>query len=53
MGFTIFGIRFFDFTSKVTYADAFFTIAVVCGISFIFFLIIRAKSRHLKEQNND
>lgn len=53
MGFTIFGIHFFDFTSKVTYADAFFTIAVVCGVSFIFFLIIRAKSKHLKGQNND
>lgn len=44
MGFTIFGIHFFDFTSKVTYADAFFTIAVVCGISFVLFLIIRTKA---------
>lgn len=53
LGFTLFGIHFFDFTSKVTYADAFLTIALVCGISFIFFLFIRAKSKHLKGQNND
>ena len=45
MGFEIFGIRFFDFTAKVTYADAFLTVAVVCGISFVLFLIVRAKAQ--------
>ncbi|MGX3009996.1 hypothetical protein ACWIUD_00330 [Helicobacter sp. 23-1044] len=51
MGFSIFGIRFFDFTAKVTYADAFLTIALVCGISLILFLILRAKAQ--KITNND
>lgn len=45
MGFSIFGIRLFDFSSKVTYADAFFTIALVCGISFVLFLIVRKKAQ--------
>ena len=53
MGFGIFGIRFFDFSSKVTYADAFLTIALVCGISFALFLIIRTKARNLVEEKNN
>ena len=47
MGFEIFGIHFFDFTAKVTYADAFLTIALVCGISFILFLLVRSKARNI------
>ena len=53
----IFGVRFFDFSSQVTYGDAFLTIAVVCGISFVLFLIVRAKARDfnkdLKNGKND
>lgn len=41
MGFEIFGYRFFDLTSKVTYGDAFFTIGVVCLISFCLFIFAK------------
>lgn len=41
MGFTIFGIRFFDFTKSVSYTDAFFTIIVVCAISLMLFFIAK------------
>lgn len=40
MGFNLFGFTLFDFSSQVTYMDAFFTIAIVCFISIgIFFLL--------------
>lgn len=41
MGFEIFGYRFFDFSSKVTYGDAFLTIAIVCLISFCLFMLAK------------
>ncbi len=43
MGFEIFGYQFFDFSSKVTYSDAFFTIGAVCITAFILFLIIKSR----------
>lgn len=41
MGFEIFGYRFFDLSSKVTYGDAFLTITIVCAISLLFFYIAK------------
>lgn len=40
----IFGYSIFDFSKEVGYADAFVTIAVVCGISFCLFLVAKYKA---------
>lgn len=42
MGFTIFGYKFFDLSSKVTYGDAFLTIGIVCFLAFLLFLVTKA-----------
>lgn len=40
MGVDLFGYTIFNFSSKVTYMDAFFTIFIVCLIAIgIFFLL--------------
>ncbi|MDE6886701.1 MAG: hypothetical protein K2P17_06660 [Helicobacteraceae bacterium] len=44
MGFELFGYKFFDLSSKVTYNDAFITIGVVCSISCVLFLLARHKA---------
>lgn len=44
MGFNIFGYRIFDFSSKVTYMDAFFTIFIVCLIAIGIFFLLRQLS---------
>lgn len=41
MGFDLFGYKIFDFSSKVTYLDAFFTIFIVCLIAIGIFFLLR------------
>lgn len=41
MGFEIFGYKFFDLSSKVTYGDAFLSIGIVCIIAFLLFLFVK------------
>ncbi|WP_181881755.1 hypothetical protein [Helicobacter sp. MIT 14-3879] len=44
MGFEILGYKFFNLTQKVTYADAFLTIGVVCLVSLGLFLVAKYKA---------
>lgn len=41
MGFEIFGYKFFDLSSKVTYGDAFLSIGIVCIVAFVLFLFVK------------
>ena len=40
MGFYLFGYKFFDFSSKVTYQDAFITMFIVFSLSLIILLLL-------------
>lgn len=44
MGFELFGYKFFDLSSNVTYGDAFITMAVVLLISLGFFVIVKTNA---------
>lgn len=41
MGIELFGYKFFDLSSSVTYGDAFLTIGIVCFVALILFLLVK------------